>query len=132
VEEATHFPLVVKFERGLLEAPDAQHVGEQFELLLGGEFGVDGGLGKINRTVASFRLVCLGYAHVMVGVLRVENLTMHGQTMTARAKVKMLRKNSFLATANEHAPASAFLERTTFMHWRRPTILYRARLAYVL
>jgi hypothetical protein len=116
----------------LLEAPDAQHVGKEFELLLGGEFGVDGGLGKINRTVASFRLVCLGYAHVMVGVLRVENLTMHGQTMTARAKVKMLRKNSFLATANERALVPACCARTSLMRWRRLTFLFRARLAYVL
>jgi hypothetical protein len=46
----------------------------------------------------------------MVSLLRIENLTMHGQTTTVRTKVKMLRKKSFLATANERAlarPSSA-------------------------
>jgi hypothetical protein len=68
----------------------------------------------------------------MVGVLRVEKLTMRVQTMTVRAKVKMLRKNSFLATANEHVLASAFFARTTRPRRLRPRFLFRARLAYVL
>jgi hypothetical protein len=46
--------------------------------------------------------------------------------------VKMLRKNSFLATANERALVPACCARTSLMRWRRLTFLFRARLAYVL
>ncbi len=67
MQEAAHFPLLVELERGLLEAADAEHVGEEAEFLLGGEVGVDGGLGVVDRTLSGFFwLFGSGDAHVWV------------------------------------------------------------------
>lgn len=65
MEEPAHFPLLVEFERGLLEAADAEHVGEEAEFLLGGEVGVDRGLGVVDRAFTGFfGLFGSGDAHV--------------------------------------------------------------------
>jgi hypothetical protein len=52
---------MVKLERSLLEAADAQHVAQKLELLPRRQVRVDRGFGEINRILSGF--LCLGYAH---------------------------------------------------------------------
>lgn len=54
MEEAAHFSLLVELEGGLLETADAEHVGEEAELLLRGQVGVDRSLGVIDRVGSGF------------------------------------------------------------------------------
>ena len=54
MEKTAHFPLLVKLEGGLLEASDAEHIGEEAELLLLGQVGVDRGRGVVDRVATGF------------------------------------------------------------------------------
>ena len=63
MQEAAHFALLVKFQRRLLEAADAQHVTQEGNFLLGSERRVDGGLGVIFRFFSGFGLGGAGYTH---------------------------------------------------------------------